>query len=183
MGPSARPVLTRAASALALAAVVAFPLQGSRTIESPAAEAPVAVAADYQAAAPDVAVDVLSPDMPLPQVFADNEAKVSFVAPAGWVRGPASALNPVSDPPEPVLELVRYQLRLSDTSLYAAPIPITIPGFSRIRRPTLSASRRRSASASISARWAAISTRVSAIVSPMRPPLGPMRSSPPAVRS
>ncbi|MDP9252014.1 MAG: hypothetical protein M3O80_03325, partial [Chloroflexota bacterium] len=125
MGPSARPVITRAASALALAAVVAFPLQGSRTIDSPAVAAPVAVAADYQAAAPDVAVDVLSPDMPLPQVFADNEAKVSFVAPAGWVRGPASALNPVSDPPEPVLELVRYQLRLSATSLYAAPIPIT----------------------------------------------------------
>ena len=126
MGQSARPVITRAASALALAAVVAFPLQGSRTIESPAGTAaPVAVAADYQTAAPDVLIDVLSSDMPLPQVFADNEAKVSFVVPAGWVRGPASALNPVSDPPEPVLELVRYQLRLSDPTLYAAPIPIT----------------------------------------------------------
>jgi hypothetical protein len=126
VGQSARPVITRAASALALAAVVAFPLQGSRTIESPASTAaPVAVTADYQAAAPDAPVDVLSSDMPLWQVFADNEAKVSFVAPAGWLRGPASALNPVSDPPEPVLELVRYQLRLSDPTLYAAPIPIT----------------------------------------------------------
>jgi len=126
VGQSARPVIARAASALALAAVVAFPLQGSRTIESPArTAAPVAVAADYQTAAPDAAVDLLSPDMPLPQVFADTEAKVSFVAPAGWMRGPASALNPVSDPPEPVLELIRYQLRLSDPTLYAAPIPIT----------------------------------------------------------
>jgi hypothetical protein len=126
VGQSARPVITRAASALALAAVIVFPLQGSRTIERPAAEAPVA-AADQAAtaAAPDVALDLLSPGMPLPQVFADNEARVSFVAPAGWLRGPASALNPVSDPPEPVLEIVRYQLRLSDPSLYAAPIPIT----------------------------------------------------------
>ena len=85
------------------------------------------VASDYQAAAPirEVATDILSVDMALPQVFADIETKVSFVAPAGWVRGPASALNPVSDPPEPALEIVRYQLRLSDPTLYAAPIPVT----------------------------------------------------------
>jgi hypothetical protein len=125
VGQSARPVITRAASALALAAVVAFPLQSSRTIDSPAAAEPVEVAADYRTAPADATAEILSPDMPLPQVFADNEAKVSFVAPAGWVRGPASALNPVSDPPEPVLELVRYQLRVADPSLYAAPISIT----------------------------------------------------------
>ncbi|HEY6204048.1 MAG TPA: hypothetical protein VI056_13535 [Candidatus Limnocylindria bacterium] len=127
MGPSARPVITRAASALALAAVVIFPLQGSRTIDSPAAQDESAtVASDYQAAPARAAVpDILSVGMALPQVFADNETKVSFVAPAGWVRGPASALNPVSDPPEPVLEIVRYQVRLSDPTLYAAPIPIT----------------------------------------------------------
>lgn len=127
MGPSARPVITRAASALALAAVVTFPLQGSRTIDSAGSEEAATVAADYQAAAPAraVALDSLSVDMALPHVFADKETSVSFVAPAGWVRGPASALNPVSDPPEPVLEIVRYQLRLSDPKLYAAPIPIT----------------------------------------------------------
>jgi len=129
VGPSARPVITRAASALALAAVVIFPLQGSRTIDNPATQAEEAatVASDYQAAAPvrEVAPDILSTDMALPQVFADTETRVSFVAPAGWVRGPASALNPVSDPPEPVLEIVRYQMRLSDPTLYAAPIPIT----------------------------------------------------------
>jgi len=128
VGPSARPALTRAASALALVALVAVPLQGSRTIESSAPGSPpiVAVAADYRSSAPpDVASDILHPDMPLPRLFTDDETKVSFVAPAGWVRGPASALNPVADPPEPVFEIVRYQLRLSDPSLYAAPIPIT----------------------------------------------------------
>jgi hypothetical protein len=128
VGPSARPVITRAASALAFAAVVIFPLQSSRTMDNPAAQAEDAtVASDYQAAAPvrEMAPDILSVDMALPEVFADTETSVSFVAPAGWVRGPASALNPVSDPPEPVLEIVRYQMRLSDPTLYAAPIPIT----------------------------------------------------------
>ena len=129
MGASARPALARAASALALVAIVVLPLQGSRTIESatPSDLPTVAVAADYQArrAIPDPAPDVLRADLPLPRVFNDNETHVSFVPPAGWVRGPASALNPVSDPPEPVFEIVRYQVRLSDPSLYAAPIPIT----------------------------------------------------------
>jgi len=129
VGASARPALARAASALALVAIVVLPLQGSRTIESatPSDLPTVAVAADYQArrAIPDPAPDVLRADLPLPRVFNDNETHVSFVPPAGWVRGPASALNPVSDPPEPVFEIVRYQVRLSDPSLYAAPIPIT----------------------------------------------------------
>jgi len=106
-----------------------MPFQGSRTIESSAPDGPptVTVASDYRTAAapPDLGLDVLRPDLPLPQVFNDSEMKVSFVPPAGWVRGPASALNPVSDPPEPVFEIVRYQLRLSDPTLYAAPIPIT----------------------------------------------------------
>ena len=129
MAASTRPVLTRAASALALAAVVAFPLQGSRTIESPVETigTQVAVAADYQpaSASPEAVADALRVDMALPEVFADTEANVSFVAPAGWVRGPATALNPVSDPPEPVFEIVRYQMRMSDPKLYDAPIPIT----------------------------------------------------------
>jgi hypothetical protein len=114
---------------LALAAVVAFPLQGSRTIEAPPATggSTVEVAADYQvsALAPAAGADVLYAEMPLPQVFADAETSVSFTAPPGWVRGPATALNPVSDPPEPVFEIVRYQMRVSDPTLYAAPIPIT----------------------------------------------------------
>jgi hypothetical protein len=116
-------------SALALVAVMALPFQGTRTIDgsAPSDGAAVAVAADSQGGvpAPEFASDVLRTDMPLPQRFTDAEASVSFVAPAGWLRGPASALNPVSDPPEPVLEIVRYQLRLSDPTLYATPIPIT----------------------------------------------------------
>lgn len=129
MGDPARPILARAASALALAAVVIFPLQGSRTIENPAADAgsPVAVAADHQvgASVQEAIPDSLYVEMAVPQVFTDTEASVSFTPPPGWVRGPATALNPVSDPPEPVFEIVRYQLRLSDPKLYAAPIPIT----------------------------------------------------------
>ncbi len=108
--------------------MVIVPLQGSRTTENAAAQAEgAAVDPDYLAPVPVRVAepDILSADMVLPEVFADIETSVSFVAPAGWVRGPASALNPVSDPPEPVLEIVRYQLRLSDPTLYAAPIPIT----------------------------------------------------------
>jgi hypothetical protein len=121
----------RAASALALVAVVSLPFQGSRTIEGPALDdAPVALAADYQAralaaSAREPAPDILRVDLALTQVFTDRETSVSFTIPAGWVRGPASALNPISDPPEPVFEIVRYQLRLSDPKLYAAPVPIT----------------------------------------------------------
>jgi hypothetical protein len=132
VGASARPVLTRAASALALVAVVCLPFQGSRTIEGPTMndEPVVAVAADYQAGAtavpaPELAPDVHRVDLLIPQVFADRETNVSFTPPAGWIRGPSAALNPVSDPPEPVFEIVRYQLRLEDPKLYAAPIPIT----------------------------------------------------------
>jgi hypothetical protein len=124
---------------LALAAVVAFPLQGSRTIEGTAASAvsapsaasvlnhAAAAAADYRVAgaARGAVADALHVETPLPQVFADTDTGVSFVAPDGWVAGPATALNPVSDPPEPVHEIVRYQMRLTDPTLYAAPIPIT----------------------------------------------------------
>ncbi|HUG05229.1 MAG TPA: hypothetical protein VMQ78_01660 [Candidatus Limnocylindria bacterium] len=125
MGDPARPVFTRAASALALAAVVAFPLQGSRTIEFAATNSGSIVAADHQVRAPEVGAAAFRAETAAPQVFADTETSVSFVAPPGWVRGPATALNPVSDPPEPVFEIVRYQMRLFDPSLYAAPIPIT----------------------------------------------------------
>ena len=131
---------------LALAAVVAFPLQGSRTIEISAASADSS-ASSSSAASPSavanqasVAVagndrvagvargpmpDALVVDIAAPQVFADTNTGVSFVPPAGWVEGPASALNPVSDPPEPVYEIARYQMRITDPTLYAAPIPIT----------------------------------------------------------
>ncbi|HKY50258.1 MAG TPA: hypothetical protein VJP45_03285, partial [Candidatus Limnocylindria bacterium] len=129
MRASPRPVITRAASALALAAVVAMPFQGSRTIElADVADAPaVAVAADDRAAAPvsEVIAAPIDAELPQARAFTDDEASVSFVPPADWVRAPATALNPVTDPAEPVFEIVRYQLRLADPQLYAAPIPIT----------------------------------------------------------
>jgi len=127
VGASARPVIARAASVLALAAVVALPFQGTRTIEGTGARSTIAVAADYEAGttASEIASDTLRVDVPLREAFTDDETSVSFVPPAGWVRGPATALNPVSDPAEPVFEIVRYQMRLSDPTLYAAPIPVT----------------------------------------------------------
>jgi hypothetical protein len=114
---------------LALAAVVAFPLQGSRTIEISAASpgSSAAVAGDDRVAgvARGPMPDALVVDVAPPQVFADTGNGVSFVPPVGWVEGPATALNPVSDPPEPVYEIARYQMRITDPTLYAAPIPIT----------------------------------------------------------
>ncbi len=122
MGQSARPALTRAASALALAAVVAFPLQGSRTIEVSAATASAVPSASAGSGA---SASTAMVEMAIPQTFADADNAVWFTPPAGWVAGPTTALNPVSDPPEPVFEIARYQMRVTDPTLYAAPIPIT----------------------------------------------------------
>jgi hypothetical protein len=65
------------------------------------------------------------PAQPAPKGFTDDAARVSFDPPVGWVRAPSEALNPQSDPPDPAQELVRFQLRLGDPSLYAFPVPIT----------------------------------------------------------
>jgi hypothetical protein len=124
---------------LALAAVVAFPLQGSRTIEVSAASAAsaaslgpdvlypsVSVAGDQRVAgAARGAAEAIAAEAAVAQLFTDTGTGVSFVPPAGWVEGPATALNPVSDPPEPVFEIARFQMRITDPTLYAAPIPIT----------------------------------------------------------
>ena len=64
-------------------------------------------------------------DQPPPKGFTDTAARVSFDPPLDWVQTPANALNPQSDPPDPAQELVRFQLRLGDASLYAFPVPIT----------------------------------------------------------
>ena len=65
------------------------------------------------------------PDRPAPKGFTDEAARVSFDPPVGWVREPSEALNPLSDPPDPAQELVRFQLRAGDPSLYLLPVPIT----------------------------------------------------------
>ena len=62
---------------------------------------------------------------PAPKGFVDDAARISFDPPVGWVRAPSQALNPQSDPPDPAQEIVRFQLRVGDPSLYALPIPIT----------------------------------------------------------
>ena len=62
---------------------------------------------------------------PAPKGFTDEAARVSFDPPLGWVREPSQALNPQSDPPDPAEELVRFQLRLGDETLYAFPVPVT----------------------------------------------------------
>src|SRR5437764_15389299 len=65
------------------------------------------------------------PDRPAPKGFTDEAARVSLAPPVGWVREPSEALNPLSDPPDPAQELVRFQLRAGDPSLYLLPVPIT----------------------------------------------------------
>jgi hypothetical protein len=71
------------------------------------------------------AADLQDPERPRAVPFVDREAGVTITPPAGWVQSPASALNPMSDPPEPVLEVARFQTRIGDPELYATPIPIT----------------------------------------------------------
>src|SRR5207245_10774898 len=69
--------------------------------------------------------DSLDPSAPVPQQFNDEKAVLSFDPPPGWVRSPATALNPVSDPPEPVFEVARYQVRIGDPQINATAVPIT----------------------------------------------------------
>ena len=65
------------------------------------------------------------PTAPTPKGFSDDAARVSFDPPVNWVRAPSTALNPQSDPPDPAEELVRFQLKVGDPTLYAFPVPIT----------------------------------------------------------
>lgn len=109
------PMATRAVAALVVALAVMAPLPGVHFSQP----------ADGEHAVAARPADVHDPDRPLAQRFVDPVAGVAITPPAGWLQGPASALNPVSDPPEPVQEVARFQLRVSDPQLYAAPIPIT----------------------------------------------------------
>ena len=64
-------------------------------------------------------------DLPRGERFNDVELALSIRPPVGWVQSPVTALNPLSDPPEPVQESARFQLRIQDPQLYATPIPLT----------------------------------------------------------
>jgi len=109
----------RALLAIAAALAVAVPLPNVR------AAAPDSSDADVRAAFHFIATAVQDPDRPRAEHYSDAVAGLSITPPAGWVRSPASALNPMSDPPEPVEELARFQMRIADPQLYATPVPIT----------------------------------------------------------
>ena len=115
--------LGRSIVTFSVAFAVAIPVaQAAGSTVQPSSPTPRTVRADVAA---QPVVGPATPLAPVPHVFSDPVAKVSFDPPAGWLRGPDTALNPVSDPAEPVLELVRYQVRLGDPTLYAQPIPVT----------------------------------------------------------
>lgn len=112
--------VVRALLAVAAALVVAVPLPSQRV-----AAAPDAVPRSDITPVLVVPAAVQDPDRRAPERFVDAEAGIALTPPAGWLRTPESALNPVSDPPEPIEEVARFQLRVGDAQLYAAPIPIT----------------------------------------------------------
>ena len=110
-------LLARVAGTAVLCAAMAAPLHDAAVAsDSGPLAAPVPVRADP-------GMDRVT--QPAPKGFTDDAAKVSFDPPVGWLRGPATALNAQSEPPDPAHELVRYQLRIGDASLYALPVPIT----------------------------------------------------------
>src|SRR4051794_14561072 len=112
LGPTmARRALLRAAPArralvaVAVAVVVTLPLQGVRTD----AAADSFNSDSLEMAGARDALPVQDPDRPRAERFALAEAGVSITPPAGWVRSPLSALNPLSDPPDAMQEVARFQ--------------------------------------------------------------------------
>ena len=120
MGALRLPTAQRALLALAAVLVVAVPLPGLRV-----AAAPDQIEGGARLRSGTALVEDFDPDRPRAERFSDAAAGLSITPPAGWVRSPATALNPQSDPPEPVQETARFQVRVGDAALYAAPIPIT----------------------------------------------------------
>ena len=109
----------RAFLALAVAVVAAAPMPNLRAD-------PDAIASDSDLTRPvrAAALPVQDPDRPKVERWNAVEG-LTIVPPAGWVQSPASALNPLSDPPEPVQEVARFQVHVSDPSLYTTPVPLT----------------------------------------------------------
>lgn len=121
MGRDIKHVFARFVTVALLGAVIASPLHDAvasdSTTPGDAADPVQPVRAD-----PAVLEHIAAP---APKGYVDDAARLSFDPPVGWVRAPSTALNPESDPPDPAQELVRFQLRVGDASLYALPIPIT----------------------------------------------------------
>lgn len=120
MGAAGQSLTRRALLALAAAFTIALPLPNL-----PVAAAPAPL--DEATAAPLRAepIAVAEAPRPLGARFSDAASAVAIDPPAGWIASPASALNPASDPPEPVEEVARFQVRIGDAQLYSAPIPVT----------------------------------------------------------
>ena len=57
--------------------------------------------------------------------WTSDEWGLSLVPPSAWLRAPATSLNPITMPADPVFEVARFQLRLGDQTLYAQPIALT----------------------------------------------------------
>jgi len=106
----------RTAMVLGLSALAGLPLAAFRP-EEPAAQGPTT--ASLAVSTP------LDASAPAAERWADSERTVAIQAPAGWTRSPDTSLNPISDPPDPVFELARFQLRVGDPELYAQPVPLT----------------------------------------------------------
>ena len=110
----------RAVLAVAVAVAVAAPMPNLRV--SPA---PDPAEMDTPLGARAAALPVEDPERPRAERFTAADAGVTIVPPAGWVQSPASALNPLSDPPEPVQEVARFQVRVGDGAIYTTPVPLT----------------------------------------------------------
>ncbi|MBI3522199.1 MAG: hypothetical protein HY071_03745 [Chloroflexi bacterium] len=114
-----RAELRRGLIVVAALAVVLLPVTSVTAAQPTAGTAPVAAPIRYRVATNDLP----DPLRPAAVPFIDPIAKVSITPPIGWRLGPDTALNP--DPMDPVLEVVRFQLRMGDPSLYAQPLPLT----------------------------------------------------------
>ena len=120
MGAAGIPIARRALLAVAAALVVAVPIPSLR-----ASAAPDVSELDGRNALRFIPASVQDPERPMAERYTDTLAGLAITPPVGWVQSPATALNPMSDPPEPVEEMARFQVRISDPQLYANPIPIT----------------------------------------------------------
>ena len=102
-------------AALVAAAAMVLPLVGwtpSAHVDAPAPPAPPRRTSDADAAA-------------IGERWTDSEWGLALTPPVGWVLAPTTSLNPASVPPDPVLEVARFQLAMRDATLYAQPVALT----------------------------------------------------------
>jgi hypothetical protein len=107
--------------AVAAALVVATPMPSLRASIASADD----LSADPRLESRLLVIDKQVPEQPRADRFTDSDTGLAIVPPPGWIKSPATSLNPISDPPDPVFEVARFQVKVTDTQLYAAPIPIT----------------------------------------------------------